>query len=192
MGVCVELRVRRGRRSCGALGIMTARVATASIIRSNGRSGHGGSCMSCGSVGPSILSRPSTGPPSRHWTAGFGPPGPLRGARRAHRLPAAGRCSDSADRTDVAGSREAPRSLHSAHRPDGRRSWRRSGPSPFEAPAEVAPGGRTDLRQGGSRDEGQDEQEDGRHGEAEAHGDGLGDLVAVGLGLWSQRIGHYW
>jgi hypothetical protein len=48
-----------------------------------------------------------------------------------------------------------------------------------------------DLRQGGSRDEGQDEQEDGRHGEAEAHGDGLGDLVAVGLGLWSRRIGHY-
>ena len=118
MGVCVELRVRRGRRSCGALGIMTARVATASIIRSNGRSGHGGSCMSCGSVGPSILSRPSTGPPSRHWTAGFGPPGPLRGARRAHRLPAAGRCPDSGDRTDVAGSRGAPGSLHPAHRPD--------------------------------------------------------------------------
>ncbi len=65
------------------------------------------------------------------------------------------------------------------------------GSSSFEAPAEVAPGGRTDLRQGGSRDEGQDEQEDGRHGEAEAYGDGLGDLVAVGLGLWSRRIGHY-
>ena len=47
-----------------------------------------------------------------------------------------------------------------------------------------------DLRQGGSRDEGQDEQ-DGRQGQAEAHGDGLGELVAAGLGLWSRRIGHY-
>jgi len=48
-----------------------------------------------------------------------------------------------------------------------------------------------DLRQGGSWDEGQDEQQDGRHGEAEAHGDGLDDLVAVGLGLWFRRTGHY-
>ena len=39
-------------------------------------------------------------------------------------------------------------------------------------------------------DDGQDDQ-DARQGHAEAHGDGLGDLVAIGLGLWSRRIGHY-
>jgi hypothetical protein len=59
-----------------------------------------------------------------------------------------------------------------------------------QVPAQVASDGRMDLRQGGSQDAGQDEQ-DGRQGQAEAHGDGLGELVAVGLGLWSRRIGHY-
>jgi hypothetical protein len=37
---------------------------------------------------------------------------------------------------------------------------------------------------------GQDEQ-DGRQNQAEPHGDGLDELVAAGLGLWSRRIGHY-
>jgi hypothetical protein len=44
-----------------------------------------GSCMSCGSVGTSILSTPSTGSPSRHWTAGFG--AARRGARDSTRSP---------------------------------------------------------------------------------------------------------
>jgi hypothetical protein len=62
----------------------------------------------CGSVGTSILSTPCTGSPSRHWTARVWVARPsARGSTRS-RLPAAGRCPDSGDRTDVAGSREAP------------------------------------------------------------------------------------
>src|SRR5712692_6362618 len=183
-------RVRRGRRLCGALRIMTARVAATSMIRNNGRSGHGVPACRADRWGHRSGQRRV---PDRLRAIGrlaSGPPGPARGARRAHRLPAAGRGPDSGDRTDVAGSREAPGSLRPAYRADARPARGARGFSPFEAPAEVAPGGRTDLRQGGSWDEGQHEQ-DGCHAEAEAHGDGLGNLVAVGLGLWSRSIGHY-
>ncbi len=41
-----------------------------------------------------------------------------------------------------------------------------------QVPAQVASDGRMDLRQGGSQDAGQDEQ-DGRQGQADAHSDGL-------------------
>ena len=76
--------------------------------------------MSCGSVGISILSMPCTGSPSRHWTARFGVARPCaRGSTRS--LTSCGRpVSRSGDRTDVAGSREAPGSLRPACRADAR------------------------------------------------------------------------
>src|SRR5689334_11749705 len=138
---------RAGSRASLLEVFMVARPVRRPMIRLNGTPGHGvpayradrGGCRSCQRRVPDRL-RAAGRLASR-------PPGQVRGARLAHGLPAAGRCPDFGDRTDVAGSREAAGALHPADRADARpaRGARAVAP-PGDATGDEAMGVYSDLR----------------------------------------------